>query len=64
VSREIIEAAIADIPAHENPDLASGLAEGLVIAYFTSQVIDSDEFNDYCAQIRAESQARQPRRAA
>lgn len=64
MSREIIEAAIADIPAHENPNLASGLAEGLVIAYFTSQAIDSGEFKDYCAQIRAESQARQPRRAA
>lgn len=64
MSREAIEAAIAAIPGHPKPDLASGIAEGLVIAYFTSQVIDSDEFKDYCAQIRAESQARQPRRAA
>jgi hypothetical protein len=44
--------------------MASGIAEGLVIAYFTSQVIDSEEFKNYCAQIRAESLERQPRKVA
>jgi hypothetical protein len=64
MSRQAIESAIAEIATHPNPDMASGLAEGLVIAYFTSQIIDSEEFKTYCAQIRAESLERQPRKVA
>jgi hypothetical protein len=64
MSRASIEAAIEAISTHQNPDLASGLAEGLVIAYFTSSVITADDFKAYCAQIRDISLERSARRAA
>ncbi len=64
MSHASIKAAIEAIATHPNPDLASGLAEGLAIAYFTSSAISSDDFKAYCAQIRDLSLGRSARRAA
>lgn len=52
MSAEQINSAIKAVPGHPNPDIALGLAEGLTIAYFTSQQIDSDQFNRFCERIR------------
>lgn len=64
MSRSSIESAIEAITTHHNPDMAFGLAEGLVIAYFTSSAITADEFKSYCARIRDVYLERTARRAA
>lgn len=52
MSADQIDSAIKAVPAHPNPLITLGLAEGLAIAYFTSQKISSDQFNRFCERIR------------
>jgi len=52
MSADQIDSAIKAVPAHPNPLIALGLAEGLTIAYFASQQINSDQFNRFCERIR------------
>lgn len=52
MSAAAVESAIKAIDTHPQPELATGLAEGLAIAYFTSQVITGDQFKEFCARIR------------
>ncbi|MCV4343280.1 hypothetical protein [Pseudomonas capsici] len=52
MSAQQIESAINAVPTHHNQTLALGIAEGLAIAFFTSQKIDSEQFKGFCQRIR------------
>ncbi|MCF5714291.1 hypothetical protein I9H06_16555 [Pseudomonas tremae] len=47
-----IESALSAVPGHPNKTLALGIAEGLTIAFFTSQKIDAEQFKCICRRIR------------
>ena len=52
MSTQQIDSAIKAVPGHPNQAWALGIAEGLTIAFFNSQKINSDQFKGFCQRIR------------
>lgn len=52
MSVQVVESALSDVQGHPNKPLALGIAEGLTIAFFTSQKIDAEQFKELCRRIR------------